>query len=253
MCLDTHVPSMIGNAWKLLKCGSWHCVGIAHTTQSVFTAASSQQCLLNQSIQTPDIRFQPSTRQVGAEVAHSAHSDRPCGGHPLPCGVPQALPRTAQAPFSSAQRYLIRLDPSGSLPSYRRSPPGHSPQRPLEAGWALLTHAQDRHGQGFSTLFFLHQEMPPKGRLVPSLVPSISSETALPLPLWARNRWAWHVRVRLRLDRSGRGWSTKTRATHELAMPLFSFPRILRFERHAVLRPLLRASSQVQLQHLAAG
>lgn len=55
----------------------------------------------------------------------------------------------------------------------------------------------------------------------------------------------------LRLDRSGRGWSTKTRATHELAMPLFSFPRILRFERHAVLRPLLRASSQVQLRHLS--
>lgn len=38
-----------------------------------------------------------------------------------------------------------------------------------------------------------------------------------------------------------------------LAMPLFSFPRILRFERHAVIRPLLWASSQVQLQHLPAG
>lgn len=48
--------------------------------------------------------------------------------------------------------------------------------------------------------------------------------------------------------------STKTRAsTHELAMLLFSFPRILRFERHVVIRPLLRASSQVQLQHLPAG
>lgn len=178
---DTHAPSVIANAWKLLKCGSWHCAGITHAAQSAFTAASSQKCFRPIAL-ISDCSF---NSQVGAEVAHSAHSDHPCGVHPLPCGAPQALPRTAQAPFSSAQRYSIRLDPSGSLPSYRRSPPGHSPHRPLEAGWDLLTHAQDRHGQGFSTLFFSS----PQSRLVPSLVPSTSSETALPLPLWARNRW----------------------------------------------------------------
>jgi hypothetical protein len=130
-----------------------------------------------------------------------------------------------------------------------------TPQRPLKAGWDLLTHAQDRHGQGFSTPFFSSPGNATKGS-AGSIAGSIHLQrngvAAAIVGLQSLGPGpAWHVRVRLRLDRSGRGWSTKTRATHELAMPLFSFPRILRFERHAVLRPLLWASSQVQLRHLS--